>query len=360
MTDENESDTSSLEIYLALTSQLLSDEEIAKQKLSLLQQQYYENKQQNQTVVPPKKPPNVVKIQPIVKKKTMTDTSDDPAVFSDPAINFFDNMAKELNKKDAFIRSESEEGELLDDLIRVEDIFIAHMIAKCLKLCPSAFENVITKDEIMSLISKASRFLWTNVGGTLEHYLLWWAQFPLACRPVSCTKYLRDYLMLITPDDAPEPILSTLKSLGEILTVHAVSTSWDKNFRICLVLSSQRVDQSHDKNTEFYVPEEQVNLLQIFYVFVVRIAHKVSCFYEYVLFFLFYVQSYLVQRVVISGAYYSSPWFQLPILVTVLVRLPMNCQLSNKFLYYIDLIIAFIRCDYGETLKPKSYALIGI
>lgn len=27
--------------------------------------------------------------------------------------------------------------------------------------------------------------------------------------------------MLIQPDDAPEPILSTLKSLGEILTVHA-------------------------------------------------------------------------------------------------------------------------------------------
>ena len=27
--------------------------------------------------------------------------------------------------------------------------------------------------------------------------------------------------MLIQPNDAPEPILSTLKSLGEILTVHA-------------------------------------------------------------------------------------------------------------------------------------------
>lgn len=355
MTDENESDTSSLEIYLALTSQLLSEEEMEKQKMRLLQQQYYENKQQNQTVVP-KKPPSFVKIRPIVKPKTMTDASDDPAVFGDPAINFFDNMAKELNKKDAFIRSESEEGELLDDLIRVEDIFIAHMIAKCLKLCPSAFENEITKDEIMSLISKASRFLWTNVGGTLEHYLLWWAQFPLACRPVSCTKYLRDYLMLITPDDAPEPILSTLKSLGEILTVHAVSTSWDKNFRICLVLSSQRVDQTHDKNTEFYVPEEQVNLLQ-FNVICSRMAHKVSIFMNMCL-FLF--GSYLVQRAVISGAYYSSPWFQLPILVTELEPLPMNCQLSNKFLYYIDLITAFIQCDCGETLKPKSYALIGI
>lgn len=284
MTDENESDTSSLEIYLDLTSQLLSEEEIAKQKMRLLQQQYYDNKQHNQTVVP-KQPPSFVKIRPIVKLKTMTDASDDP---TDPAINFFDNMAKELNKKDAFIRSESEEGELLDDLIRVEDIFIAHMIAKCLKLCPSAFENEITKDEIMSLISKASRFLWTNVGGTLEHYLLWWAQFPLACRPVSCTNNLRDYLMLITPDDAPEPILSTLKSLGEILTVHAVSTSWDKNFRICLVLSSQRVDQTHDKNTEFYVPEEQVNLLQ-FNVIRYEWLIKFLFFYEYMYFYFGYL-----------------------------------------------------------------------
>ncbi|CAO1395618.1 unnamed protein product [Diamesa serratosioi] len=257
MTDENESDTSSLQIYLAITSQLLSEEVSAKQKLCLMQQQYCENKQQNQTVVP-KKTPTLVNIKSFEKPKTMNDASDDPAVFCDPAINFFDNMAKELNKKDILIRNESEDGELLNDLIQVEDIFIAHMIAKCLKLCPSAFENEITKDEIMSLISKASRFLWTNVGGTLEHYLLWWAQFPLACRPVSCTKYLRDYLMLITLDNAPEPILSTLKSLGEILTVHAVSTSWDKNFRICLVLSSQRVDQCHDKNTAFYVPEEQL------------------------------------------------------------------------------------------------------
>jgi hypothetical protein len=130
------------------------------------------------------------------------------------------------------------------------------------------------------------------VGGTLEHYLLWWASFPLACRPVSCAKYLREYLMLIQPDDMPEPILSTLKSLGEILTVHAgkcsshshlqlplplpithsnnkfylfllvyfvVGTTWDKDFRICLVLSSLRVDQIYDKSSEFYVPEEQVS-----------------------------------------------------------------------------------------------------
>ena len=357
MTDENHSDTSSLEIYLALISHLsYSEEEIAKQKLCLLEQQYYENKQQNQTMVP-KKSSSFVNNHSITNPKTMTVVSDDPTVFSDPAINFFDNMAKELNKKDAFIRNESEEGELLNELIRVEDIFIAHMIAKCLKLCPNAFENEITKDEIMSLITKASRFLWTNVGGTLEHYLLWWAQFPLACRPVSCTKYLRDYLMLITLDNAPEPILSTLKSLGEILTVHAVSTSWDKNFRICLVLSSQRMDQIHDKNTQFYVSEEQVNLLQFN---VVRSEWLIKFLYEYVFFFIFFCSYSVIQRAVISGAYYLSPWFQLPILVTKLVRLPMNCQLSNKFLYYIDLIIAFIQCDCGVILKPKSYALIGI
>ena len=39
-----------------------------------------------------------------------------------------------------------------------------------------------------------------------------------------------------------------------------VGTCWDKDFRICLVLSSQKVDHVAEKNTEFYVPEEQVNL----------------------------------------------------------------------------------------------------
>ncbi|XP_070493085.1 uncharacterized protein [Chironomus tepperi] len=253
MNDETESDDSSIEIYLALTEQL-TEEELAKQRVRLLQEKQAQQLQKQQMAIMPRPQQKSIKIRPIEKPSMITDVSEEV----EPTVTFFDNLVKESKRKEAFVREESTDGEILHDLIRIEEIFIATMIAKCLKLCPSAFENEITKEEIMNLISRASKFLWTNVGATLEHFLLWWSQFPLACRPVSCTKYLRDYLMLLQPDDAAEPILSTLKSLGEILTVHVVGTCWDKDFRMCLVLASQKVDQTHEKNSEFYLPEEQL------------------------------------------------------------------------------------------------------
>ena len=40
----------------------------------------------------------------------------------------------------------------------------------------------------------------------------------------------------------------------------AVGTTWDKDFRICLVLANLKVDQVFPTNSEFYVPEEQVSV----------------------------------------------------------------------------------------------------
>ena len=179
MNEESEADDSSLEIYLALTEQL-SEEDLAKQKLRLLQEKQAQQLQKQQMAIMPRRPnqQQLVKIRPIEKPPVLTDITDEV----EPTVTFFDNMVKEFQRKEAFVRGASEDGEILDDLIRVEEIFIATMLAKCLKLCPSAFENEITKEEIMNLINRASRFLWTSVGGTLEHYLLWWAQFPLACK----------------------------------------------------------------------------------------------------------------------------------------------------------------------------------
>lgn len=46
--------------------------------------------------------------------------------------------------------------------------------------------------------------------------------------------------------------------MGDDLNFFTVGTCWDKDFRICLVLASQKVDHIAEKNTEFHVPEEQV------------------------------------------------------------------------------------------------------
>lgn len=110
------------------------------------------------------------------------------------------------------------------------------------------------KSEMLKWVEKGSRGLWTQVGGTLEHVVLWWSNSPLCCRPSSCAKHLRDWLLLIQQEDAPEPILSTLKGLGETLTVHVVGTTWDKQFRLALVSSSLPVDYDYD-DTEFFSTE---------------------------------------------------------------------------------------------------------
>lgn len=236
--DDNESDTSSLQIFHALTKELSESEEFMQH-----------------SVINDSKEIKASSITP--KPVTVVATEHD-----DPAIDFFDNLTNEGNGKnldDNFIRNISEdndESELLIELIRAEEIFIAHIIAKCLKFCPSAFEGEITKSEIMKLIQKASRFLWTHVSGTLEHFVLWWNTAPLACRPVGCTKYLREWL-LMQPDDAPEPILSTLKSLGEILTMHVSGCLYDKQFRNCLILSNCKPDQKFERTSEFHSPTDE-------------------------------------------------------------------------------------------------------
>lgn len=248
--EDNESDTSSLLIFHALTKELSQSEEFMQHPIINEPKEIKSSSKSSSKLA--------------LKPATIVASSND-----DPAIDFFDKMTNNninnegngKNVDDKYISMEdNDESELLIELIRAEEIFIAHIIAKCLKFCPSAFEGEITKSEIMKLIDRASRFLWTHVSGTLEHFVLWWNAAPLACRPVGCTKYLREWL-LTQSDDAPEPILSTLKSLGEILTVHVIGCLWDKQFRNCLVLSNINPGRKFDPNSEFYSPsDERVSL----------------------------------------------------------------------------------------------------
>jgi len=231
--DDNDSDTSSLLVFQALTAELSqSDELMLKNEIR----------------------PCFVAPKPATIAASNID---------DPVIDFFDKMT---NSNGTFIvddnsippsqpqqQQQSEENEMLIELIRAEEIFIAHIIAKCLKLCPSAFDGAITKAVVMRLIEKASRFLWTHVSSTLEHFVLWWNSSPLACRPIGCTKYLREWL-LYQCTDAPEPVLSTLRSLGEILTIHTVGCLWDKQFRNCLVLSTGNPHQIFERHSVFFTP----------------------------------------------------------------------------------------------------------
>ncbi|XP_059621135.1 uncharacterized protein LOC132264825 [Phlebotomus argentipes] len=182
-----------------------------------------------------------------------------PSDSEDPSGKFFDNLALEMQQSHAQL--EPEGNLLLERLIGDEENFQASILLKCLKLCPSAFDKQSSKEDMVKWINRGTRNLWTQVGSTLEHVVLWWSSAPLACQPPSHTKYLRDWLLMIQPDDAPEPILSTLRGLGETLTMYVTTTTWDRQFRLALVSSMLPIDFSFDHCPEF-LPQNAIAVAQ--------------------------------------------------------------------------------------------------
>lgn len=62
--------------------------------------------------------------------------------------------------------AEPDENELLENLIIDEEIFIANVLMKCVKFCPSIFEGpTMNKEEMGKWVQKGSRQIWTHVGG---------------------------------------------------------------------------------------------------------------------------------------------------------------------------------------------------
>ncbi|XP_055548511.1 uncharacterized protein LOC129732056 [Wyeomyia smithii] len=250
--EDDESETSSVEILRTLTAnfndgiiktQDAYQEDLNNRRKSSVNLIASGEMHQGASAKPPK-------ITPIVKPESRVP---DESEHNDPAINFFDEMAAEAVAYNTinYLVNEPEGIDLLENLIADEEIFIANILMKVIKLCPSAFEKELNKTELIKWVNRGTRGLWTQVGGTLEHVVLWWSNSPLACRPPACAKYLRDWLLLITPDEAPEPILSMLKGLGETLTVHVSSTIWDRQFRLAVVASSLAVDYPFEES-EFY------------------------------------------------------------------------------------------------------------
>ncbi|XP_058825246.1 uncharacterized protein LOC131685499 [Topomyia yanbarensis] len=252
--EDDESDTSSVEILRTLTANF--NEGITKTH-ELFQEDFSSRRKNSVNLIASgdmhvsasAKP---VKITPIAKPEAR---ALDESEHNDPAINFFDEMAAEAVAYNTinYLVNEPEGIDLLENLITDEEIFIANMLMKVIKLCPSAFDKELSKTELIKWVNRGTRGLWTQVGGTLEHVVLWWSNSPLACRPAACAKYLRDWLLLVTPDEAPEPILSMLKGLGETLTIHVTSTIWDRQFRLSVVASSLPVDHPFEES-EFYNP----------------------------------------------------------------------------------------------------------
>ncbi|XP_052867955.1 uncharacterized protein LOC128273922 [Anopheles cruzii] len=250
--EDNESDTSSVEILRALTTNLQGPD---GRHIDPIQEEMNIRRKTSVNMIssgdiharPKATPGREVFVTPIIRPEAreLDDTE-----HNDPAINFFNEMAAEAIAYNSinYLVNEPDGMDLLENLIADEEIFVANVIMKVIKFCPSAFDRELKKSELVKWVNRGSRGLWTQIGGTLEHVVLWWSSSPLACRPPACAKYLREWLSLLQLDEAPEPILSTLKGLGETLTVHVTSTIWDKQFRLAVVASSLPVDYPFEES----------------------------------------------------------------------------------------------------------------
>lgn len=69
----------------------------------------------------------------------------------------------------------------------------------------------MTREDLVKWINRGCRSLWTQVGGTLDHVVLWWSNSPISSQPASHAKYLRDWLLVVQPD-------------GDSLNMHKLET----------------------------------------------------------------------------------------------------------------------------------------
>ncbi|XP_032295368.2 uncharacterized protein [Drosophila virilis] len=127
-----------------------------------------------------------------------------------------------------------------ESFLQKERIFIAQLIAKATEICPTIFaESRKPGDVDMNVyILRGLRLLWSYVGIILDHILLWWIDTPMSCYNLTHIDSIRCWLYHQNINDIPEPVYSTLRGIGEILTGFMCNNIWDQLFRLALISSS--------------------------------------------------------------------------------------------------------------------------
>ncbi|KAH8361759.1 hypothetical protein KR200_004089 [Drosophila serrata] len=126
-----------------------------------------------------------------------------------------------------------------ESFLQKERVFIAQLIAKATEISPSIFDNGKKGPvDIQVYIVKGLRLLWSYVGIILDHILLWWIDTPVSCYRLTHIDSIRSWLYHQSVNDIPEPVFSTLRGIGEILTGFVCNNIWDQLFRLTLISSN--------------------------------------------------------------------------------------------------------------------------
>ncbi|XP_026840161.1 uncharacterized protein LOC6587724 [Drosophila persimilis] len=126
-----------------------------------------------------------------------------------------------------------------ESFLQKERVFIAQLIAKATEISPTIFDNGKGGTVDMNVyIVKGLRLLWSYVGIILDHILLWWIDTPVSCYSLTHIDSIRSWLYHQNVHDIPEPVFSTLRGIGEILTGFVCNNIWDQLFRLTLISSN--------------------------------------------------------------------------------------------------------------------------
>ncbi|XP_068156723.1 uncharacterized protein [Drosophila tropicalis] len=126
-----------------------------------------------------------------------------------------------------------------ESFLQKERLFIAQLIAKAMEICPTIFDNGKGGPmDMNAYIVRGMRLLWSYVGIILDHILLWWIDTPMSCYNINHIDSIRSWLYHQSVNDIPEPVFSTLRGIGEILTGFVCNNIWDQLFRLTLISST--------------------------------------------------------------------------------------------------------------------------
>ncbi|XP_030369877.1 uncharacterized protein LOC115620663 [Scaptodrosophila lebanonensis] len=126
-----------------------------------------------------------------------------------------------------------------ESFLQKERVFIAQLITKAADICPTIFEmGNQTSVDMHLYIGRGLRLLWSYVGIILDHILLWWIDTPVSCYSLTHIDSIRSWLYHQSVNDVPEPVFSTLRGIGEILTGFVCNNIWDQLFRLTLISAS--------------------------------------------------------------------------------------------------------------------------
>lgn len=150
LNSNNESDTSSVEILKALTFHLASPLQKQTSDVSPAGNQITQiNRSKSAPLIDTNKLNNSIPAPAVLSDSECNVLACrcchhvvQENIFQDPTIKFFDKMADELNNHvndDSSFQNNDDKEELLDQLIANEENYIANILLKCLKFCPSSF-----------------------------------------------------------------------------------------------------------------------------------------------------------------------------------------------------------------------------